>query len=241
MVESIVPGPKLLVVDHPFLKNHQMLIPKNYKFHNSKGEEQKFKTTYKLAKELAENQSNGSSIVIDAFAGAGALSMIYQSLGYGVIAIEKDEHRFYALTKNLGKQTKNTPGTLIYRCNNNDVLSKRFADDPNVKIIDLDPYSDCAKQIVRASRILKEGLLFITTGDIRSVLQFRNPSFVSKRYHNTNFKIKSDQITEEIAENYIKKVLYKYIEREFEKQRKEIELIDYFWTIQMCRMCIKVG
>jgi len=166
-------------------------------------------------------------IVIDAFAGYGLSTFIWASR-CKVIAIERDKEVFSCLAKNF----KNYTNVTCLKGNNISIL-KTITKSPDIRLIDLDPYANCYKQIPLALDLLDNGILLVTSGEVMSLYRRLN----LKRYGNIE-KYKG-------YANFYRfpqEVLFeKYIKGECEKRSKRCELVYYYVYPTSARMVITVG
>ncbi|MBI2625060.1 MAG: RsmD family RNA methyltransferase [Candidatus Nealsonbacteria bacterium] len=218
-------------VEHPLIKNREFYIPESYRFYNNLAEKDKWQRTRVWLGRVIDTIyiRLHRDIVLDAFAGAGVLSAFYLLHGYQVIAIEKNPALALALKENV--KSFIAPAA-IFEEDNMGVLTLFENNDPRIKIIDLDPYGSCLPQIKEAARIIKSGFLFITCGDIYAGSRFKNWSFTKNRY---GIEFSGP------AKDYPVKVIYPFIQKEFQKRDKSTQLLDYFSFPTICRLFIAVS
>lgn len=218
------------LVRHPVLGT-DMAVPKDFKFFGNGAEKEKWERAARLAADFFKEISvdPGPKMVVDAFAGAGVLSLVYSAIGYRVIGMENNPSLFSALVCNFlaGQKTGNN----FFRADNMEILPKFSDNDPRISIIDLDSYSSCVSQIREAARILKNGLLFVTAGDIYAGARFKNWAFAKKRYGIGFSGPEND---------YPEKVVFEFARREFARRGKSAKLLDSFAFKTMCRICVRV-
>lgn len=106
----------------------------------------------------------GKLYVLDAFAGIGVMTEIYSRYG-DVYAIEK-ERKVYRELKKRFRNKKNV--TVVYG-DNLVVMNNLVKKGVRFNIIDLDPFYNCYHQIPIAVKLIEQGLIFITSGEIYSI------------------------------------------------------------------------
>lgn len=170
--------------------------------------------------------------VLEAYAGAGLLTVIYLNHGYTPLAIEQKPGLVKALRKNVRRYHvgRGTPECVL--ADNMSVLPQLPTNARGMRVIDLDSYGSCVPQIDEAARILSKGLLLVTSGEILTLCRFRRTDFIEKRY---GFGF--DGSWREFHE----RVVYRYVKQAFAKHDKKTELVDAFVWPTICRLCIKVG
>lgn len=217
----------LKAVKHPLL-DKQMFVPEDYEFFKlaEEGKLQKAQKWLDVFKNWGKEK-----IVLEAFAGAGILTMIYIDNGYKPFAIEKKHGLSEALKKNIELYFRDFPKMRCLHADNMDILPNVSSDSRYIKIIDLDSYSHCVPQIKQSARILKDGLLFATSGEIYRICRFKNYSFIKERYGMT---------FDGSYKDFPEAVLYEFIKKEFANRGKKTELFDMFIWPTICRLCIKV-
>ena len=115
------------------------------------------------AKEICKIFSKGRKLrILDAFAGLGMLTDTYSIYASEVIAIEKDRTVFKTLEKKLGKRNN----VKLYNNDNLCILEMLVEDAERFDIIDLDPFDNSFYQIPLATKLIKDGLMFITSGEV---------------------------------------------------------------------------
>lgn len=216
------------MVRHPVFWE-SIYVPADYEFYNTPAEREKFRKALSWTGEVSRvfSRQGEKPVALDVFAGAGILTIIYLHFGFEVIAIEKNVSLSSSLLKNVQKA-----GAVVYTDDNLNVLAKIESNHPKIKLIDLDPYDSCLPQIGEAVRILRNGFLFITAGDIYAGARFKSWQFTERRYgvrFNGNF------------EAYPVKVIYPYIAGEAKKLGKSAKLHDFFAFPTICRLCVEIS
>ena len=219
----------LKTVAHPLFAR-EMLVPEDYKFYGNGAERAKFEKAYEWAGAYKRSRRGSSRVcVLEPFAGAGVLSLIYSHFGFMTRGVEANSSLFRALEANLDEdKTEHS----LSNCDNSVFLSQMKSNDMGINIIDLDAYGSCVPQIVEAARILGRGLLFVTAGDIMAGARFKDWSFTKVRYGVDFYGDEQD---------YPREVLYAFVNREFRKRGKKTELLDRFAFRTMCRICVSVS
>ncbi len=218
--------------EHPLLKK-PLYLPVDYEFYQNGAEKEKFSRTFLWLSRINKRNlwSPAETIVLDAFAGAGGLAMIYLDFGYKLIAVEKNPFLFSALKKNILDAAGEKRKEGIHPGDNMSFLPMFRNDDSKIGIIDLDSYNSSVPQIRQAARILKNGFLFVTAGDIYAGARFKNWRFAKARY-GIDFSGP--------AEDYVEKVIFQFIKNEFKRYGKSVELRDWFSFPQICRLSVQV-
>ncbi len=217
------------VAEHPFLKI-PMFVPEDYTFFKQ-AEYGKLASASKWLGQFAHwAPLRERGVVIEAYAGAGILSMIYLEAGYMPLGIEIKE----GLTKALRKNFERYPDSpsLALNLDNAAVLREMDTDCRITKIIDLDCYSHCIPQIQEAARILKRGLLFVSSGEAISICRFRKYFLAEKRY--------GISFSGPTYKDFPEKVMYEFIRREFAKRGKKAEFVEAVARPTLYRLCVKV-
>jgi len=218
---------RLREIVHPFLAR-TIVVPADYKFHNTQAENMKFNTALIWGKGVINSLAGESAepLAIDAFAGVGILTLAYLDMGFRTIAMERNASLAHALLENVRKEK-----ATVHAGDNLEVLSQIRSCHPDIKLIDLDPYGSCVWQIREAARILKKGFLFVTCGDVYTGSRFKKWGFIKKRY-GIDFS--------GTFQDYPMKVIYPFIQLEFQKLGKTAKLCGFFSFPTICRVCAEI-
>lgn len=102
--------------------------------------------------------------IIDAYAGTGLSTIEYARKGHRVIAIEERRKTFDCLKQNV--EAFGLTNVELHRGDNLKYLKKCNTADESIGLIDLDPFKSPYEQIKESLRILKNGILPITSGEV---------------------------------------------------------------------------
>ncbi len=126
-----------------------------------------------INKVIAENELEPSSTVIDAFSGAGFTSYLWAKRAGNVYCIEKDKDTFACLQSNL----QGFSNVEMFNENNVNRL-RRLEQCAPFKLIDLDPWSNFHEQLPLVPKLMKDGILLLTNGELFHMMRFAS----SKKY-----------------------------------------------------------
>lgn len=213
---------------HPVL-NKPMFVPEDYEFFR-KAEKGKLEHTQEWMREFQD--FGGGKVILEAFAGAGILTMIYLDEGYEPLVVEQHDGLVRALRKNLKRYSPTPERTRCFLADNMTILPGIPSDNPDIKAIDLDCYSHCVPQIRESARILRKGLLFVSSGEILPICRFKKYDFIEKRY-GISFRGS--------WRNFPKDVIYKFVRQAFLEQGKKTEFVGAFVWPTVCRLCVRVN
>lgn len=213
---------------HPLL-GKPMFVPEDYEFFKQ-AEIGKLHSAQKWMREFKD--FGDGRLVLEAFAGAGILTLVYLSEGYEPFVIEQQSGLVRALRKNLKRYSPTFEKDRCFLADNMTILPEVPSDNPDIKAVDLDCYNNCIPQIRESARILRKGLLFVSSGDILPICRFKKYGFIEKRY-GISFKGS--------WRNFPKDVIYKFIRQTFREQNKKTELVGAFVWPTVCRLCVKIS
>jgi len=218
----------LKTMSHPLL-GRRMYVPCDFEyFKQAPGG--KLPSTQNCLREFRD--SKDGTIALEAYAGSGVLTLIYLDEGYTPLLIEQEKGLVKALKKNINRYALNPRGVQCFHADNMIILPGIASNSRGIGVIDLDSYTSCIPQIKEAARILTRGLLFISSGEIRTVCRFKNTAFIKKRY---------DIVFNGPWRNFPQDVIYKFARQVFAARGKKIELVHTFVWPTVCRLCIRVN
>jgi len=228
MKNFIIDEVELEEVRHPILEK-TIFVPKGFRYYKQ-AKEGKLPSTQMCLQEFG--QVDDGTIVLEPYAGVGILTLVYIEAGYTPFLIEQEEQLVTALQRNIAEHAPDASLVECFHADNMTILPSIASDDPNVGVIDLDSYTYATSQIQEAARILKQGLLFVSSGEVLPMCRFKQFDFVKKRY-GIDFQGPWRNFSEE--------VLYRFIEETFQEYGKSTELLHTFTWPTVCRLCIRVN
>ncbi len=224
---------KIRRIQKIFFKNKQLSIPdirikyndfvKN-RFKHLSIETEQGRLKRKISEHLVDLIPK-EKLVIDAFAGAGILTIIYALSGRKVYAIEKDPFVFRCLKKNI--EIFGFKNVRLFQEDNLKVLGDLKRSWDYVSLIDLDPYNECVRQTELSLKIIKNGILLTTSGEIMHYKRFTHERDIIRKRYGKNPKSLLDIIP--IFASWVK------------NQRKDARLRYFYVTKEIYRTVWEIG
>jgi len=184
------------------------------------------KGKWKITKWFIDKYVDKNTKVLDMYAGLGHITRMYASKAKKVFVIERDSTTFSELKKQCKEFTN-----IKYYLGDNLTILNNLNNHPELKkvnVVDLDPWSNANKQIVKVLEEFNDIYLLITTGEPYAITRFKSSI---TRYGGTpidDWKGFSD-------------ILFRrFINREAETLNKTVELINHYDSPRVCRLVIKV-
>jgi len=148
-----------------------------------------------IAKAMINYFIDENTKILEAYAGTGGMTELYNIKTNDITCIELEEEKFKILKERF-------PKLKLYHNDNILILKELISGEKKYDIIDLDPYGGCPQQIQLASKLIDNGMLIITTGEFNYVRRFGH---IPKIYQELGYKIETWKDFNDVLHDFIKK------------------------------------
>ena len=180
---------------------------------------------YKLevTKWFVNNYVDKDSRVLECFAGLGRTTDLYAEKAGYVFSIEKDSETFSGLEEKFRKYSN------VHVLNQDNLKYLNDKQDFDYSVVDLDPWGNANKQIIRVLERMKSEYLLVTSGEPYAIHRFKT---IIKKY-GTPWIDK--------WECFSIQLFNRFIVPEAEKNNKKAELLKYFDSHKICRLVVRIN
>lgn len=163
--------------------------------------------------EMIDDRNRGKLSVFDAYAGDGTSSTIYREYADQIVACEVEKNIYKNLESTISKHE-----TVFDDCINE--LMRRNIDQDTFTYIDLDPFGTPFDAVPLAIKLIKNGYMAVTYGDIK-LQRWGRTNVLTKQY-----KMPTTTEWEEVAEYMIGWTVFEGIRQRNSSNVRTIEPID---------------